>query len=122
MDFNELLAEAHLSPRKAAQYLNLHPRTIQRYIAKGRAPRPVELALQWLAGTHPQWLGWRIIGDQIQRPHGRTLHKNELDQLEWINQIQFMRGMHFSVQKYEDEKPAIPSAHKAQHSERHRLG
>lgn len=92
MDFRELLLQARLSPSKAARYLNLSVRTIKRYLVAGTAPRSVELALQFHAGTHPNWHGWRINGDLIERPGLAPLHRNQLEQFEYAMDLAYKRG------------------------------
>lgn len=99
MDFKELLLLARISPRKAAQHLQLSPRTIYRYLKAGKAPRVVELALEFKAGTNPDWLGWRIQGPTIERPGLGQIHKHQIEQYEYMQYLQFMRGREFNTEE-----------------------
>jgi hypothetical protein len=89
-DFHESLIQARLSTDKAAQWLGVSSRTVERYRRQG-APLMAQRAIAIMSGDFPGWEGFQIFGKQMITPCG-VAHRNQIENLEWFARLQWQRG------------------------------
>jgi len=91
MDFKELINRTDLTTAQIANYLEITPRTLHRWIKTG-APGPAMRALEYRAGYHKDWPGFRFQTGQLITPSGNTLRAIEIDQIQWFNRMHYSNG------------------------------
>jgi hypothetical protein len=103
MDFTQLLKLASLSDiDAAARFLGVTKPTIYRYIKYG-APLVVRRALEFPAGTNPDYYGLKFRRDGIWCESRRVLERSELTELDWKIQQAFIAGEVAAMRRSSDK-------------------
>lgn len=67
------------------------PRTVRRWRASGHWPPVARLAAAMLSGDlgalSPDWTGWRVSGDTLTTPDGRTVTPAQVLQADWLARL-----------------------------------
>jgi hypothetical protein len=92
MDFDELLYRASLLNHQAAKYLGVSTKTIERWRKTGAAPTTATRALEYRAGLHPQWPGFRFLDGIVITPCGHSVKAIEIDQIPFYNRLHYSSG------------------------------
>lgn len=87
MEFKELTQQAMIND--ISEFLNIHPKTLRRWIRQNSAPEAARHALAPYAGNMPNWEGFKFDGDHLITPDGDRYHKNTIKSLDY--QIQLAR-------------------------------
>ena len=91
MDFKDLLDLSGLTVPLAAKYLGVSKQTIYQYIRHG-APIMAHRALEFRAGTNPDYYGLRFRRDGIWVDTRRLIARADLKNFDWLVKREFYRG------------------------------
>jgi predicted DNA-binding transcriptional regulator AlpA len=92
MEFSEILQRAGLSrPDLAAEFLGVSRPTIYNYIRHG-APIMARRALEFRAGTNPDYYGLRFDRSGIWAESRRVIDRLDLVNIEWMIEQAYQRG------------------------------